>query len=1022
MSRQQRRAEEKAKKKALKKNKAVVDSATNTVSLGGGDIQKIFEAGLAAQNAGQFAEAEKLYAQVIQMNNQLAPVWNNLGMIKLEQQQHAVAEKFFRSAIALQPDYAHAHNGLGVALFNRGAVKEAVDVFTIAIKQEPSYSDSYKNLAHAYNSLKQYPEAATWANKGLELDPGNLDMKIIWANALMFLRDEKRAIDILKEALQTPGLAAHDSLHIRKLIGTCYAKMAKYKDAMEYFEGCLKEAPDNPELLSDYSSILKGMFRYDEALAALEKAVASKKDYYQAVGNIGTVYEEMEQPEKALEYYLKSLEIAPDNTVAHYNLALFHLKHGNYAEAWPHHEWRWMPGGWEVCMQPQNAPKWFGQKLGDETLLIHFDQGVGDAIQMLRFLPRVFEENPKTKIIFEIEDKLVDVFKTQFDDKYGDRISYVTDLTVDHRKVPHYNKHISFLALPVVYRTTLDNIPSPERYLKAAKPKNYKDSPDQIVVGISWHSINEHTSAKRNLSIDDFLFLKEYDNIKVIDLQYGNREEDRAHAKANGLDIHYDETVDSWSDMSSFVDQVAGCDLVISIDNTTVHVAGALGVPVWNILASTPNWRWLLKHESSPWYSSMRLFRQKELNDYTYPMQQIRDYTAKLAAGDKSVLTPPEFIAPKIPAKPKTGPKTRKETLLVNDTEAWYHWGCYGTSTALRRGIENSGHNFQSMGHLEIAKTRVAPIQHISQFDHDDYFANWWQQNPALLHRLETVDQIVINGEGTIHRMAENALKLLYIAYISKHRFGKNVQIINHSCFPEGSKDVTNEIVKGLYQTAYKDLDFVAVRDPYSQKILKDMGVDATLAFDSLPLFIRDEAPHIPEKRENIAILAGSSSFSVQKPDTLHAIIQCLRQNSVKPLVLLGAKRNQAGDDQSFIELLNTVAPQQWELCIAESMDEWISRMASARILVSGRFHYTIAAACLGTPFVGFEGNTPKMEALTDIMGEKEPLKYDGSTSSDEVINRIKNKLANPITENDRNALLDKLCGLAEHNFDGLSR
>jgi polysaccharide pyruvyl transferase WcaK-like protein len=442
-------------------------------------------------------------------------------------------------------------------------------------------------------------------------------------------------------------------------------------------------------------------------------------------------------------------------------------------------------------------------------------------------------------------------------------------------------------------------------------------------------------------------------------------------------------------------------------------VAGALGVPVWTILPVTPLFRWGDKGPDTHWYPSMRLFRASQdrtLKDVV--QEEIFPAFEKFIAEERDVAAPHT-------TRPVKSVKKGKTCILLNDTSAWYHWGCTATSEALQRGIESKGYKFSRIRHQAVSQTSM-PSPSLPDFDAPGYFMRWRYQNPSLIWEMAHTDIVMINGEGTIHRTAENALKLLYLAYAAKRHLGKQVHIVNHACFPEGNAELKDPAIQTLYKKAYEAADYVAVRDPVSHDILNSMGIRNTLAFDSLPLTVRDKYQP-PGKRENRVVLAGSSAFSTQGAIALQQFLLWVKTQNMEAEVLLGARRNPAIDDRAFTETLATIAPGQYKIHEAKSMEEWLDRIATASLLVSGRFHYTIAAACLGTPFVALEGNTPKMAALAETLGVDAPLSYADPKLHIRLIQRSSEALkAGAASEVDRQSLLNRLCGMAEKNFEGL--
>lgn len=1019
MSRKLRRQKEKKEKK---EKKVAQKTATPTVkpvrTLKDTELASTIELAQAVtyQKEKKYKESEALLTKILQEDPNNHEAWYHIGWLKLIQKQHEIAEKFFRSSIALKPNYAKAYSGLGVSRFNLRDYDGAMKAFLKAVEHDPESVQSYEYLTQAYNIKEDYKNAVRTAEKGYALDPDNDTLLLQFSIALYQTKQFQRAIDTLEKRIakiKNPR-DMNRLVLLQKLALACSGDL-QYEKADRYYNEILKYQEDDMGVWNNYATNLRGLFRYDEAVAALKKVVESNQWHIQGYHNLGVAACEAGDYKEADFAFLKALDINPASPEVHYNFGSTLLRFEEFERGWHHHEWRWTPGGREKLPLPDRGMKWYGNDLAGKTLLIHIDQGVGDFIMMARYIRIMAEKYPDTELKIEVERKLVGLAEHNF----GDLAKVYAYNEVNHDAVDDFDYYISFYGLPYILGTSIDTIPLSEGYMTAPNPKDYRDSPDQLVIGLSWYSQNVMTGVIRNIDIADLAFLGEHKNITFIDLQYGNREKDRAKAKELGLELYYDEDVDSWKDLGAFADQVAACDLIISIDNTTVHVAGAMGIPVWTLLSAVSDWRWFMEHLSTPWYDSVRLIRQTTLNDFAPSLEIVKKDFEKYVAGDKSVVKVENFKRLRhAPAKPKSD---KPKAMLLNDTESWYHWGCYGTSTALRNNIIEKGYDLEVCRNQEIQKTKIQMVQSYLRYDDEDFFAHWRERNPTLIHKLETCDTVVINGEGTLHMVSESASKLLYLAYMCKTRLGKNVQIINHSCFPDGKKDPSNEANLRVYKKVYDALDYVSVRDPYSQKILQDIGIDAKLSFDSMCLEIDKRFPDaFPEKRDH-AIIVGSSAFSSKNGKAIYDIVRFVKDQGLEPIVLLGAKQDPAPDDKMFIEAMSAFAPDMWRMHDTESFEEWCDYMGTARILISGRYHYTIGAACLGTPFVALEGNTPKMESLSEILDQPMPLKYQDPQVGENVIERAKIKLEEgAMPEKDRKKLIKKLCKMAAVNFGGL--
>ncbi|WP_188422703.1 polysaccharide pyruvyl transferase family protein [Oxalicibacterium solurbis] len=321
-----------------------------------------------------------------------------------------------------------------------------------------------------------------------------------------------------------------------------------------------------------------------------------------------------------------------------------------------------------------------------------------------------------------------------------------------------------------------------------------------------------------------------------------------------------------------------------------------------------------------------------------------------------------------------------KNALLLNDTSAWYHWGCTATSRGVGDALRDSGWNITPIPILETYGIKLSPTEWSAQngtqatetdvLDDDAYFAEFSVANPQWIRRFKETNAIIINGEGTLHGMKPHSSGLLYLAYIAKTRFGLPVSIINHSVYPQS--DGTFEAqgrAESFYTKIYRVLDHIAVRETRSLENCKKMGCDATLAFDCMPLTLKRHFDFSNTKRKNTLLLSGCVSFSDQMIKLYTDIIGYANRKGIEVEFLIGAADHFSLDDKAFVNQLSTCNIGKWRLIQATSLDSWFQTIAEASLLISGRFHHTIAALCLGTPFIVMESNTPKISGMLETLG-----------------------------------------------------
>jgi polysaccharide pyruvyl transferase WcaK-like protein len=354
-----------------------------------------------------------------------------------------------------------------------------------------------------------------------------------------------------------------------------------------------------------------------------------------------------------------------------------------------------------------------------------------------------------------------------------------------------------------------------------------------------------------------------------------------------------------------------------------------------------------------------------------------------------------------------------KKVVLLNDTSAWYHWGCTGTTSAIKAQIVMKGYNLSCIPIQYNYTLKDFPLQ-AEEFDDQEIFEKFKQSNGRLIAELESADIVMVNGEGTLHGLRPGPVKLLYVTYISKKFLNKQVQIIAHSVFPDDTVELKDPVAVALYEKVYKAVDFVAVREKQSAHVMEQMGIAAVQSFDCLPLYIRSY--YLTSKQPaNTIVIGGSVAWEEQGMLAVIEYMKAMKQKGFDIHVVIGAQQDGAADDERLVKFLEPHAGI-YELVRAETIDQWLDEINNAALVVSGRFHYSIAAGSLGTPFIALNSNTPKVQALADfIPSEKEVLAY----TDPDLLEKLFDQSEKCLSE-ERIDVLDTLCHYAEQNFRGL--
>ena len=323
------------------------------------------------------------------------------------------------------------------------------------------------------------------------------------------------------------------------------------------------------------------------------------------------------------------------------------------------------------------------------------------------------------------------------------------------------------------------------------------------------------------------------------------------------------------------------------------------------------------------------------------------------------------------------------KVLLLNDTTDWYHFGCTATSTALKEEIRKLGYKLHAVPIPETYKILSVPETYEGFLDPDNY-KKFTEANPALNTLLKEYDIIVINGEGTLHGARQAPMSLLYVAYIAKTVLRKHVEILNHSVYPQDNLALDNKSIVSIYQLVYQSIDAVYIREPVSFSLAEQMGIRAVESFDCMPLYIKHHYQAHGNKEDKTLLIAGSAAWlhlniisndrgNIEEFENgLSGFIDYLNIMSSQGYqlkFLYGAPEYPAKDDREFMAFIEPKLTKAWHIVTATSLDEWLGQIEASSLLVSGRFHHSIAASCLGTRFIILNSNTPKIEGLAYSLG-----------------------------------------------------
>ena len=492
-------------------------------------------------------------------------------------------------------------------------MQDALASYDAAVALWPDGDAAFANRGMTLHALKQFDEALASFDRALALRPDNAEALGSRGFTLHVLRRFDEALAGYDRALALRP----DNAEIHSNRSVTLFELKRFAEALASGDRALALRPDDPEAHANRGNALSVLKRYDEALADYDRALALRPDYAEAHTNRGVTLHMLKRFDEALQCYERAVAARPDFAEAHYNEGLSRLLTGDFDRGWRKHEW------WREIAQSKHAkrnfaqPRWTGsQEIAGKTILLHAEQGFGDTIQFCRYAPRIAALG--ARVILEVQRPLRDLMQT---------LPGAAQIVSKGDPLPAFDMHCPMLGLPLVFGTGLATIPCETPYLRASAQAVANWSArlppkTRPRIGLAWSGRPEHNN-DQNRSIDLASFLSPLQGIDatLVSLQREVRAADAIVLQERSDVIHFGEELKDFSDTAALA---ANMDLVIAVDTSVAHLAGALAKPVWMLLPFIPDWRWLLDRDDSPWYPTARLFRQDDSRQWDGAFGRLR--------------------------------------------------------------------------------------------------------------------------------------------------------------------------------------------------------------------------------------------------------------------------------------------------------------------------------------------------------------------------------------------------------------
>lgn len=588
------------------------------------------------QDAGDLLEAAAHYRQALAFNPHYLVAMSAMGRVLLRQRQPTEAVSYFRQAVQIAPDYTVAQQGLAEALAAQGNSTQAIvfleaelqggnssaqlyhrlgqlyqiqnqderaqQCFLDAIRLQPIYPQACTSLGEIARSMSRLQDAENYFLRAIGQDDRCVDAHVNLGLLLTDMGRAEEAVARYRHVLQI----APEHMSARANLGSALLSLGKPDEAIVHYMAALSLEPGNAYTCYNLGNALRELGELEAAAGYYRQAMTAKPDFAGAIHNLGVVFYQQGYYAQAVAAYRQALVLAPDFAEGHVNLAITLLLRGAFAEGWAEYEWRLhMPGAARFVPPPA---RWTGEPLAGKTIWVRAEQGFGDALQFIRYLPKI--QAAGGQVIFACRHELMRLL----------RHCAGIDQLVESGKRVSADYQVALLSLPGIFHTDAVSIPAPVPYIEAdptlaAQWRARLGGNGRLKIGFVWAAnVHNQRIRYRSCGLWSFLPLFQLPNTLFVSLQKGANVAD--HLAELPTSSHLMDVGNELTDFADTAAVIANLDLVITVDTAAAHLAGAMGKHTWSLLSFVPDWRWLLARDTSPWYPSMRLFRQTQADDW----------------------------------------------------------------------------------------------------------------------------------------------------------------------------------------------------------------------------------------------------------------------------------------------------------------------------------------------------------------------------------------------------------------------
>ena len=565
---------------------------------------------IALHEGGRLAEEEKIYREILQQNPRHSGVLYLLGLIALSSQRFQRAVDLISRSIRINPDFAPAHCNLGIALAASDRRGEALARYDAAIARQPDFAEAHYNRGLLLTALGRQDEAIDSLGRTLQLRPDDV------------------------EARSARGLALNAA--------------GRLPDALADFDAAIAQRPDHAKSHNNRGTTLTLLKRPDDALASFDRAVALQPDLADAWCNRGEALHELNRIEEAIASFDKAISLRQDFAEAYFGRGLSRLTVGRYRDGFRDQEWRARRAGAPPARSFRQKP-WLGESaVAGRRLFIHPELYLGDMVQFCRYAAVAAERG--ARVVLGVQRPLLGLLRTL----------HPGVTLIEAGETPsRFDLHCPLLSLPLAFGTTIETVPNAVPYLRAEPDRAARWAAtlgdDGFKIGICWQGNPNRAELDRDVPLSAFAPLGRMRGVRLVSLQTGDGL-DQLGALPDDVRVeHFEDTSDDgMRPFQEMAAMIANLDLVVTTDTVVAHVAGAMGRPAWVLLKQVPDWRWG-QGDTTPWYPTLRLFRQSRRGDWGGVMDQVIEAIGAVEKTRTSTRLPPQApqaCASTIPPRP----------------------------------------------------------------------------------------------------------------------------------------------------------------------------------------------------------------------------------------------------------------------------------------------------------------------------------------------------------------------------------